>query len=260
MKGAIDVTIFKRNEYACTMKNLFLVALAVLFVQCSNEDTFHKLDVISGTGTGVYEFGKMIRIEADQAGEDEAFFAWTGDTQFVDAINAPIATVQMPLQDVVVEATYKDLPRFELSITNGEGSGSYLAGTRVRITADPPEEDFLFDRWIGDTIYLERTDTSVSHINIPETNVVVEATYVEVIDLVSFSETVWPIFVVKCSYAGCHDADDPDTPLTNYNEIISSLGPVEESIVTGSMPKTGSLTVAEKDAILLWIEQGAPNN
>ncbi len=67
----------------------------------------------------------------------------------------------------------------ELTVRNGSGSGEYLTGSRgVSIEADEPEEDKVFDKWIGDTERVEDVDAAETVIDLPEDKpVTVEATY-----------------------------------------------------------------------------------
>ena len=239
---------------------IFLLLAAIVFSQCDTETPFHRLTVSHGTGSGVYELGQSVMIEADDAPTDQVFYSWTGDTSAIEEARSPVTRVKIPLNDLAVEATYKDLPRFHLSINNGSGSGEYLENARILVVADTASEGFVFDRWVGDTLFIEQTDTSSSYVNIPAHDVALAATYREAINYVSFSTTVFPIFETKCSYAGCHDHLDPNLPLTNYAEIKPEIGPIKESILGNTMPKTGELTPDQKEAILTWIEQGALNN
>lgn len=256
--GPLEV-IFDSEMLLTMNRYLLFLLLALLFLHCDNEGPYHMLEVTNGRGSGVYELGRTVAITADPPPAEQAFFAWIGDTAHVFEPMAPVTTLKMPLEDVEVEATYKALPRYELTVVSGSGSGEYLENTRVLIEADVME-GYLFERWIGDTTFLEAVDTTPTYVTMPARSVSVEPTYVEAIDYVSFNETVLPIFIAKCSYSGCHDQNDPDLILTTYDEIKSEIGPVEESILSGTMPKTGELTPDEKDAVLTWIEQGALNN
>ena len=239
---------------------LLLIILWVSFLKCDTETPFHVLTVINGSGSGTYELGQNVTIQAGEAPEEHSFYSWIGDTSHVEQNRAPETRVKMPLEDIVVEAVFLPLPKYVLTVINGSGSGEYLEQTKVLVQANSPDTGYIFVGWVGDTLQLESTDTAETYATIPPYPISIEATYEERIDLVSFNQTVFPIFLTKCSYAGCHDANDPNTPLVTYQQIKADIGPIEESILAGTMPQTGSLTLSETEAILTWIEQGAMNN
>jgi hypothetical protein len=68
----------------------------------------------------------------------------------------------------------------------------------------------------------------------------------------SFTKNVKPVIQSACS--GCHQ---------NYNtyaQVSASKSSIRSVIVSGQMPKDGSLSSAQKDAIVCWIDNGAMNN
>jgi hypothetical protein len=68
----------------------------------------------------------------------------------------------------------------------------------------------------------------------------------------SFKNDVAPIIQSSCN--GCHAG------LSSYNSLYTSRGAVRNAIVSGSMPRGGSLSTSQKDAIVCWIDNGATNN
>ena len=79
----------------------------------------------------------------------------------------------------------------------------------------------------------------------------------------SFSTDVNPIIQATCtSNSGCHGSDSNNGPgeLLTYSQIFNSRSSIRSAVVSGSMPKTGSLTTAQKNAIICWIDNGASNN
>jgi len=78
-----------------------------------------------------------------------------------------------------------------------------------------------------------------------------------------FSTDVHPVIQSKCSYASdCHGTGSTNSGglLTNYSQIKNSVLNIRNQIVIGSMPKNGSLTNAELQTILCWIDSGSPFN
>jgi hypothetical protein len=78
----------------------------------------------------------------------------------------------------------------------------------------------------------------------------------------TFSGDVNPIVTSTCAVSGCHASGSTNGPgaLTNYNQVFNARSAIRTAVANGTMPKTGSLTTAQKNAILCWIDNGAPNN
>ncbi len=68
----------------------------------------------------------------------------------------------------------------------------------------------------------------------------------------SFSVTVRPLIQSAC--VSCH------SEYSTYAQISSSSSSIRSSIVSGSMPKGTSLSEAQKNSIVCWIDAGKPNN
>ncbi|MCX6244843.1 MAG: cytochrome c [Bacteroidetes bacterium] len=68
----------------------------------------------------------------------------------------------------------------------------------------------------------------------------------------SFSKDVNPIFATIC--AGCH------ANFGSYSQIAADKSAIRSRIIDGTMPQNGSLSDAQKNNIVCWIDSGAPNN
>jgi hypothetical protein len=78
-----------------------------------------------------------------------------------------------------------------------------------------------------------------------------------------FASTVNPIIQSKCAISpDCHASGSTNTagPLTNYTQIKNLSAVIRGQVVSGLMPKTGSLTSTELQTIVCWVDSGAPNN
>lgn len=77
-----------------------------------------------------------------------------------------------------------------------------------------------------------------------------------------FSADVSPIFQSVCSQSGCHNSGSVNGPgpLTNYTQINAAKSNIRAAIISGAMPKNTTLTAAQKNSIICWIDAGAPNN
>jgi len=59
---------------------------------------------------------------------------------------------------------------------------------------------------------------------------------------------------IQSSCVGCHSS------YGTYSQVCSSASSIRSSIVNGTMPKGSTLTSAQKDNIICWIDGGAANN
>ena len=79
----------------------------------------------------------------------------------------------------------------------------------------------------------------------------------------AFAANVNPIIQSSCATdATCHGAGSANGPgpLLTYNQIFAARINIKTAVGNGTMPKTGSLTTAQKNSIICWVDAGAPNN
>jgi hypothetical protein len=239
-----------------------LLAIAVvLLARCAEDGLFNQLTVVNGSGSGIYEMGQEVPVIADTPSAGMGFLRWTGDTTFLSDPASPTAVVTIPLQDMVVTATYAALPTYQLAVNNGTGSGSYLEGTNITITAVPPDSgDWLFVVWEGDLEYLNDETAETAIVTMPAQSVTVSATFEEA-NLISFKDDILPIFEARC-IDGCHDGGGNEEPYTNYNQIRAKATDIKYFLETNYMPPAGEplMPQSEKETYYLWVEQGKRNN
>ena len=68
----------------------------------------------------------------------------------------------------------------------------------------------------------------------------------------SFSKDVLPVIQNNCS--GCH------SQFSTFSGISANKANIRSRIADGSMPRGGSLTTAQKNAVVCWIDNGGANN
>jgi hypothetical protein len=79
----------------------------------------------------------------------------------------------------------------------------------------------------------------------------------------AFAANVNPIIQSSCATdATCHGAGSVNGPgpLLTYTQIFNARLTVKTAVANGTMPKTGTLTTAQKNSIICWVDAGAPNN
>ncbi|MBC7655143.1 MAG: hypothetical protein H7098_11825 [Oligoflexus sp.] len=76
---------------------------------------------------------------------------------------------------------------------------------------------------------------------------------------ISYSKTVKPILVTNCTQSNCHDGNNL-TSLANYDIAHGGAAQIKSDVISGRMPRGGSLNSTDKSAIICWIDNGARNN
>ena len=144
--------------------------------------TLFPLTVTSGSGSGAYTAGTEVAVVANPAPDGQYFAGWTGQTSALKDVNNPSTIALMPAGDVTVVATYADVPPtlFDLTVTKGSGSGTYTAGTVVRIDADAPADGYYFVSWTGQTDGIDNIWLPSATLRMPESDVAIAASYAEI--------------------------------------------------------------------------------
>jgi hypothetical protein len=138
----------------------------------------YSLTVENGIGSGSYTNGTLVEIAADAPFAGMIFSQWSGAVQYVENVTASVTTVTMPGSNITVTATYTNLPGwYTLTVHNGSGSGLYSNGTAVVVTADNPSAGNVFDRWTGDTQYIDDATSPTAIVSIVSQDVTLTATY-----------------------------------------------------------------------------------
>jgi hypothetical protein len=79
----------------------------------------------------------------------------------------------------------------------------------------------------------------------------------------SFVTDVKPLVLTACSGgSNCHGSGSHKGPgeLLNYAQISMDKSEIRSDVVAGRMPQGMTLTTAEKNTIVCWIDNGALNN
>lgn len=78
-----------------------------------------------------------------------------------------------------------------------------------------------------------------------------------------FSTEILPILNTVCSNnSSCHAVGSTNSggPLTTHTEVFAKRSNIRAAILSGSMPKNTSLSQAQINAFICWIDSGALNN
>ncbi len=75
-----------------------------------------------------------------------------------------------------------------------------------------------------------------------------------------YSTNVKNIIATKCANPGCHTANYSQGDFTTRAGVVAKLETCRTEVSSGSMPKGSSLTAAEKNALLCWLQGGGLDN
>ena len=142
-------------------------------VVTANFATAFPLTVNNGSGSGNYAAGATVSITANAAPQGLVFDQWTGAN--VANPLSPTTTLTMPAFATNVTATYRSAPTVTLTVVNGSGSGSHLAGAVVAISANAAQPGQIFDQWTGAAV--SNAFSASTTIVVPSVNTTVTATY-----------------------------------------------------------------------------------
>ena len=145
------------------------------------DEPIYTVTVANGTAqpSQAYE-GAPVEITANDPADGKVFDKWTSedDVTFIDP-TAATTTFDMPGNDVVVTATYKDVPKYEVWIDGGIASKTEAyAGETITIEATPAEHK-LFYAWKVEEggIQLVNEFLAKTTFVMPDSHVIVTATY-----------------------------------------------------------------------------------
>ncbi len=120
--------------------------LRAVYVDVLYSVTVNGGEIVEPSADG-YVVGTEITLKANVP-EHKKFVRWeieTGAGSFADATN-PDSKFTTGSGDTVINAVYEDV-LYDLTVVNGEGSGSFAYGTVTDIKATIPE-GFVFDKWV----------------------------------------------------------------------------------------------------------------
>jgi hypothetical protein len=78
----------------------------------------------------------------------------------------------------------------------------------------------------------------------------------------AFAANISPIVQSSCAISGCHAAGSGNGPgaLTTWAQISAASTRIRQAVASGTMPQGSTLSTAQKNSIVCWIDSGAPNN
>lgn len=147
---------------------------------------YFTVTVINGKGSGTYIRNSSPTIMMDPAPEGYKFLQWEileGDDNDVYEPLASTTYIRNLTHDVKVKATYY-IPdpeiQYTLTVTRKDGTVDTYnnpVGTQISLTADSPDEGYVFYKWVGDTQYVIDRYADKTIVNMPARNITLQMEY-----------------------------------------------------------------------------------
>ena len=140
----------------------------------------YDVQVVDGSGSGIYSFGDRVVIQARPVPEEYRFKYWSVLSENVQVADpyAPTTEFIMPDSAVQVRAVF-ELVSYMLTVQNGIGSGTFHKGDVVNITANWPDDGKEFGAWSSQQPVINGADRYYASVTMPAVDTVVTATYVD---------------------------------------------------------------------------------
>lgn len=140
--------------------------------------TTYTVTVNGGTGSGSYAAGTQLIVTANAPASGSYFSGWTGSTTSLASSAFSSTTLTVPVGGATITAGYSPgTTTYAVTVTNGSGSGTYLPGTAVTITANAPPNGDQFTGWTGSTSTLTNALAPTTTLNVPTDGASVTANY-----------------------------------------------------------------------------------
>lgn len=132
-----------------------------------------KLEVENGKGSGEYPHESEVEIAATLP-PGEMFESWKTVSGYnIQLPKSAAGTIKVPAWDIKLAAKFR---KPVLTVNNGLGGGRYAVGEDARVNA-AMYYGKIFDKWVGDTVFLENPGSPVTKLRIPAADSVITATY-----------------------------------------------------------------------------------
>ncbi|MEP2024949.1 MAG: hypothetical protein ABJH98_11095 [Reichenbachiella sp.] len=145
--------------------------------------------------------------------------------------------------------------------TSEAGCGS-SAGT-ITVTASGGEGDYQYrfeDGNFADINSFSGLEVGTYQISVRDGAGCINMKGIKVTSGISYKSNIEPIMNSNCTTSECHRSGNGISDFTNFSTVQARASSIKSQVQSKVMPKEGSLSNAEIQAIVCWIDDGAPNN
>lgn len=257
------------------MRKGILSLMAILVVACSdNQEIDCELSdlelSISGNENADCNAGASVTLDA--TGGEGPYLYRIGGAPFQDLSEFNGVSLGGPYLAEVQDANGCEVT-LEVFVTGDENTVSFDAETTaagcgtasgtIAITANGGEGEYQYrfeDGTFNEINNFSGLEAGTYQISVSDALGCINVKGIKVLSGISFKSEVQPIINSSCATTDCHRSGNGVSDFTNFNTIQSRASSIKSQVVTKSMPKDGSLTDAEIEAIVCWVDDGALNN
>ena len=185
-----EITGLKKGTYYVRFKENANYNASSDFAVTVGEDgvVTHNVTVTDGTGSGIYAVGVSVTVEANEPAKGKTFDKWTATGVTIANPTSSTVTFDMPDCDVVLTATYKDII-YTVTVTDGTADKTSVTyGESVTVEASAPAKGKTFDKWTATGVTIANPTSSTVTFDMPDCDVVLTATYKDIIYTVTVTD------------------------------------------------------------------------
>lgn len=238
------------QEANCELSDLELTVSGNEDADCNNGASI-KIEAIGGEGPYLYRFdGSPYQdlTEFNQVPLGGPFLAEVKDA------NGCEATLE------VIVSGDENTVSFQAA-TTAAGCGASAGSITLEASGGDGAYEYRFGNGnFSDINIFSGLETGTYQLSVKDGTGCINVKGIKVLSGISFKSDVEPIINASCATTDCHRSGTGLSNFTNFSTVQDRASSIKSQVVSKSMPKDGSLTDAEIEAIVCWVDDGALNN
>lgn len=251
------------------------VLMLFFLVACSDNEEVNcdmsdlSLEVSGNVGADC-NAGASIELEA-MGGEPPYLYRFDG-SPFQDLTSFTGVPLGGPFEAEVQDANGCSVV-LEVLVTGDENTVTFDAQTTaagcggdqgsIEVTANGGDGAYTYkigEGSFGDASVFGNLEVGTYRVSVKDGTDCINVRGIQVLSGLSYDTDVKPIVIGSCATTGCHVSGTGRVDLTIFNNVQSNAASIRRRVIDKSMPRDGSLTDEEINAIVCWVDDGALNN